>query len=102
MPASLPVSPFGRVTLTAFSSCWPSARTMRTLNGLKAPAWELSDDAEYPGAKARWASVCGQLPPDGSLVSVKLLVGSFLSGTPDQGLISDVVVLGPQVGCEVR
>ena len=46
MPASLPVSPFGRVTLTTFSSCSPSARAMWTRNGLYAPALVLSDFAE--------------------------------------------------------
>ena len=45
MPASLPISPFGRVTLTAFSSCWPSGRPMWTWNGLNAPAVALSDFA---------------------------------------------------------
>src|SRR3954469_16408711 len=97
MPASLPVRPFGNVTLTTFSSCCPSGRAILTWNGLYFPALELSDFAVYAGEKGRSASVFGQAPPPGLLVRVKLLDGVFWSRLPDHGVKSVFVVFGPQI-----
>src|SRR5436309_12007319 len=83
-----------------FSSCWPAGRVRWAMNGVKALASSLFGWALKPGAKGRSPIDFGQSPPPGSFESENSLAGlaDLPPNSADQGVISLVVLFGPQVG----
>src|SRR3954454_11884324 len=83
-----------------FSSCCPDGRLTWAMKGVKALASSLLGLALKPGAKGRSAIVFGQSPPPGSFARVNSLEGlaDLPPNSADQGVMSLVVALGPQVG----
>src|SRR4051812_11969192 len=83
-----------------FSSCWPGGRGTCAMNGGKALASALFGWALKPGLNGRSPMVFGQSPPPGSLGRVNSLPGlaDLPPNSADQGVISLVVLFGPQVG----
>src|SRR3954469_1646657 len=101
MPRSLPVIPGGRTMSAPFSSCWPSGRVIWIETGLKAPAFQLAGPAAKAGPNGRSAIVFGQAPPAGLSLRVKLSP-AVTGGVPDQGVMTALALLGPQVGGLLR
>src|ERR1044072_3406988 len=87
-----------------FSSCCPAGRLRWAWKGVKAFAWSLFGCALKLGENGRSAIVFGQSPPPGSLARGNSLEG--LAHLPPhsaaQGVMSLVVLFGPQVGGLLR
>ena len=88
--------PGGRVTSTPFSSWLPSLRVTSMPRLVKLPAWVLLGFAAKPGAKGRSPSVFAQAPPPGAEVRVNSPDG-VAAGLPDQGVIVETILWGPQI-----
>src|SRR5436305_9129490 len=87
-----------------FSSCWPAGRVTCAVNGVKALASSLCGWALKPGAKGRSPIVFGQSPPPGSFARLNSLEGlaDLPPNSADHGVMSLVVLFGPQVGGVLR
>src|SRR6188474_969246 len=82
-PASLPVSPGGRVRLTEENSWEPSLRRRLTTIGVLAPAIGETEPASRSGVLGRAPWEAGQTPPSGAWLIAQVSEG--VSGGPDSG-----------------
>src|SRR5665811_1279945 len=95
-PASLAVTPGGRIASKRVRSWSPSRRVSRIEKGLKCPAALLCEPASKPGAKG-WAPGGGQGPPPGP-ETISKLEPAGTGGPPDQGAIVARTWWVPQPG----
>src|SRR6478672_1193977 len=99
MPASLAVSPGGKVVSSRAIRWEPSSRLSFTTSGLKAPALGLSVPAVKAGLLGACSALVGQGPPPGKALGVKESLGLALGVCGAlQGMSSVVVVALEQVG----
>src|ERR1044072_3948286 len=87
-----------------FSSCCPAGRLRWAWKGVKAFAWSLFGCALKLGENGRSTIVFWQSPPPGSLARVNSLewLADLPPNSADQGVMSLVVLFGPQVGGLLR
>ena len=105
MPANFASRPGGGETASAARFWSPSGRVSSIENGVKAPAWLLSEDALNPGLKGRTAG--GQGAPPGPEVSVKSWVADwvgeqFVPRGEDAGDRIGAALGRASPGCRVR